>query len=122
MFSLQALQPHARLRACELPFCFLCQWQVICSLRLSYQLHLSVHGQAFQAVFADRLQHHETWLRSLLLCLLQQALIDERGNSIQGLPRIVPIVKRRADCLNRLQGTAAYEDGEPSEESLLCRI
>src|SRR6266568_5644170 len=79
-------------------------------------------GESLQPIFANRLQHEQTGLLSLLLGLLKQAFVDERSNAIQELTRFVALVKGSADCLCRLQGAATDEDRESPEESLLGGI
>ena len=119
MFPLQSLQPHDLLLPQELRFRLLCQRQVVRGMRLTSSFLLSIHGQAFEAIISYRLQHHETRLHSLLLCLLQQALIDKRSDAIQGLGCFTIIVKRSAYSIDCFQGTATDEDRESPEEALL---
>ena len=79
-------------------------------MRLPCGFHLPIHGQALDSVLADRFEHHEARLTSLLLCLLQQTLINERSDGIQGLCYFVAIANSSANCLDCLQGAAVDED------------
>jgi hypothetical protein len=56
----------------------------------------------------------------LLLLLLQQALVHERGNPIQNPIR--SIITWSADGLYRFQGAASDEDAKPTEELLILSI
>src|SRR5260370_8259654 len=59
-------------------------------------------------------------LLPLLLCLLQQALIYERGNSIQHLE--CTFTEGAVEGLDRPQCAAANKDGHTAEETLLFDI
>src|SRR5207247_8669548 len=52
-------------------------------MRLPSGLQLPMCDESLHPVLADRLQHPQAWLLSLLLGLLQQALVDERGDPVQ---------------------------------------
>ena len=79
-------------------------------------LHLSAGLQAFQPVLADGLQHSEARLFSLLLCLLQEAFIHQRGDHVQ---HVRLVLAAKTGGFRRLQGTAANEDRESLKEPLL---
>src|ERR1051326_2866600 len=87
-------------------------------MSLPGSLHFAARGQAFQSVLSNSFQHHEAWFAPLVLDLLQQTLVDERGYSIEDLRRTVITVKSCANGLARLQGAAADADGESPEETL----
>jgi len=57
--------------------------QVILGMRGSGRLQLPTALQALQPILLERLQQHEARFLSLLPYLLQQALVQERGDSIQ---------------------------------------
>ena len=77
MLLLQSLQPHRLLCTEEGRLRFLRQRQIVSSMSVPGGLHFATRGQAFQSVLADRFQHHQARLISLLLDLLQEALVDE---------------------------------------------
>ncbi len=79
-------------------------------------LHLPTGDQALHPILADGFQHDEALFLSIVLGLLQQVLVQERGDCIQD-PFCAPI-QRRAEVLDCFQGTAAHEDREPPEEAL----
>ena len=85
-------------------------------------LHLPIGGQTLQPILADRLQYHQALLPAVLLSLLQQALVHERGDCIQYLLYSIAIARHCADCLRCFQSTATDKDGEPPEEPLLFCI
>jgi len=72
-----------------------------------------------QRELADRLQHPESRL-PLLLALAQQALVDQRPEPVQHVD--AQAAPDGADRLGRLQGTAAHEHRQPTEQSLLRPI
>src|SRR5947209_1788015 len=88
-------------------------------MRLAGKLHLSATPQALQPILPDRLEHHETRLLALLCRLLQQAFVKEGGHAVEDPFCTSSILKRVAQRLHRLEGTATYEDGEPPEQLLL---
>src|SRR6266699_1099292 len=65
ILSLEALQPHGLLRACEFGLSLLCQCHVIPSLSLAGRLPLSAGRQALQCILADRFEHPQAWLLAL---------------------------------------------------------
>ena len=89
-------------------------------MSLPGDLHLSGSFEHLQPILPDRLKHHQAWLLVLLLGLLHQALVDERGYPIERLPPLN--TQRFTDCLYCFQCATPDEDGESQEESLLCCI
>ncbi len=85
-------------------------------MRLPNGCQFAALSQGFQSILADRLQHDEEWLPFLPLSLLQQVLVQERGDFIQG-PFRSPI-KPSADGLDCFQGAATDEDRDLPEEAL----
>src|SRR5258708_40237352 len=90
-------------------------------------LQLSVCRQALQAIFADGLQHGETWLPCLLPHLIKQTLLQQRVHPIQNrsccsLCSLVIPPERATHFLCGLQGEATHKDGEVPEEALLMDI
>src|SRR5690349_18198480 len=74
-------------------------------------------AQTLQPKLADRLQHEQAWLLPLLLRLLQQTLVQQRGNSLDYLHRLTgSCIIYGCGCL---QGAAAHKDREPAKEMLL---
>src|SRR6266699_1834192 len=114
MLLLQPRKRHRLLRTFPLQFRCFCQRQVIHRMGLARGLHFPAHGERLSPILADGLQHHEAGLLSL--GLLQQVLVQKRGDSIQDPFR--SLIKRRAEGLDSLQGTTADEDREPPEETL----
>ena len=86
-------------------------------MRASCLLSLSTCCQALQSILANGFQHHEARLFSRLFGLLQQTIVEECGYSIQYIQS--HMVNLVADRFHRLEGAAADEDGESSEEVLL---
>ena len=80
-------------------------------------LGLAARLQLLQAELADRLQHRVARLGPPALHLVQQALGDERGHTIEDVS--ASSCPALADRLRRLKREAAREDGEPPEERLL---
>ena len=52
-------------------------------MSLSDDLHFPGRIERLQPVLTDRLQHHKVWLLALLLGLLQEAFVNQRGHAIQ---------------------------------------
>src|SRR5690242_10352375 len=88
-------------------------------MSLPDSLHFAARGQALQSILPNGFQHHQARFAPLLLDLLQQAFVDERGDSIEDLCRTVIAFKSRTNGLCRLQSAASDEDREPPEETLL---
>src|SRR6266516_431095 len=80
-------------------------------------LFLSTRFQALSSILANSFQHHEARLFSRLFGLLQQTIVEECCYSIQDTQS--HMVNLVADRFRRLEGAAADEDGETSEEALL---
>ena len=81
------------------------------------RLQLSSGGKHLQRKLAQGLQHQETWLLCLLLTLVDEAVIQQRGQRVQDVrvPSACPLAKR----LGSLHRPAAHKDREPPEERLL---
>src|SRR5437667_11971040 len=119
MLLLQPLKPHDLLRTQKLRLSLFSERQVVRSMSLPCGLHLPIHGQALKSVLADRLQHHEAWLFSLLLRLVQQALVDEGVDFLQHLQCCSIGVKSRTYRFYCLQRATADKDRKSPEEPLL---
>src|SRR6266566_8965791 len=119
MLALQSLHPRALLWAIEFRLCLLNQVQVVGSVSLPGGLQLLTRGESLQPVLADRLEHQQPWFLPLLLGLLHQVFVDERGDPVQHVCHSI------ADSTGyrsyRLQGTPTDEDREAPEEPLLLR-
>ena len=89
----------------EMGLGFLRQAQEIVGVPLPEPLTVPLGVESLGGVLADRLQHPEALRR-----VPNQALVDERLQAVEA---------RVDDLLGRLQGAAAAEDREPSEEGLL---
>src|SRR6266516_1524179 len=107
--------PNIRAHRHDLPY-LLFKVQVVLNVSLLSGLPLPGYLERFQPILADGFQHHQVWFLSLLFDLVQQVLVQERGDCIQD-PFRSPI-QRYADGLDRFQGAATYEDREPPEEAL----
>src|SRR5205085_997887 len=84
------------------------------------RLDLFARCQALQPIFTYRLQHRKSGLLltfPLLLAALHQALVDQRGHSIEHM-YCLP-TKHRRQGLYRFERAATHEDGESSEKALL---
>jgi hypothetical protein len=79
-----------------------------------HRVLLAVFREPLQAELADRLQHRVTRFSSRSVLLAQQAVVGEGGDPVED---VRPDVAN--DRLDRIQGEAADEDGEPSEQGLL---
>src|SRR5207237_452273 len=80
---------------------------------------LSLLGQAYQSILAHRFQQDKSWLLTLLIGLVQQAMIEQRANSTQ---RVNSRASSTAtDFLACFEGATANEDSKVPEEPLLRR-
>ena len=102
ILSLEALQPHGLLRTNEFWLRRFRQRQVVGSMSLPCDFHLSARCQSRQPILANRLEHHEAGLLTFPLRLLQQALVNERSHAIQNRYRLVAIAKSSTNSLDRL--------------------
>ncbi len=89
-------------------------------MRLPCNLFLSTTGKRLQPVFTNGFQHQQVRFLTLLLGLLQQAFVDERGHAIQDMGCAVG--EDAAHGFDRVQRVTAHEDGEALEETLLCHV
>src|SRR6266567_6793439 len=89
-------------------------------MSLSSDFHLPTRRENLQPILADRHQHQEAWLLAFLLGLLQQALVEKRGNGIQGWLHL--IAKRAAHRLDCWKPATTGKDREPPEKPLLVGI
>src|SRR5713101_3617158 len=80
-------------------------------------LHLPAGCQALQPKLADRLQQPKARLSTLLLCPLQQALIQQGRDPVQDVCR--DVTKRSADGFHCRKLAAPHKDGESAEQALL---
>ena len=72
-------------------------------------------GKLFHAVFADRLQHRETWLAVGAVHPANQALVDQRSHPVEDIA--LPVLGSGRHCRGRFQGKAADEDRQRPEEA-----
>ena len=80
---------------------------------------LSLLGQACQSILAHRFQQDKSWLLTLLIGLVQQAVIEQRANSTQRVTsRVSPTATDLLDCF---EGAAANKDSKMPEEPSLSR-
>src|SRR5947209_10675160 len=100
ILSLEALQPHGLLRTNEFWLRRFRQRQVVGSMSLPCDFHLSARCQSRQPILANRLEHHEAGLLTFPLRLLQQALVNERGHSLQDDYCSIAPIKRSTDNLH----------------------
>src|SRR6266700_8397803 len=97
--------------------CLLSHMQIVGCVCLLCCCQLSRCLQALASIFADGLQQLEAWLLLLLLGLLDQALVQERGHSFQYIhPRFTLTL---VDCFGCFKCATSYKDREPAEEVLL---
>src|SRR5262249_48118145 len=90
----------------------------------SCRFQLAVCLQAFQPVLPDGFEHQQAWLLTLLLCLLHQALVDERCHPLEQLwERLSIFITSMGGGLDdggeSFQPAAANEDREVTKEALL---
>ena|SRR6266566_6598027 len=91
-------------------------------MRLAHSLHLSTRSKRLQSILPDGLQHQQARLFALLLCLEQQAFVDERCGSFQylylptGTRNVYIALRYGGDCF---ECAAAHEDREVTEKALL---
>jgi hypothetical protein len=78
---------------------------------------LSARFQFFQAILANRFQHHEARFAVRLLRLANQTLVHHRRHPIEDVQS--KILFRVADRFDCFQGAAPQENGESSEKFLL---
>ena len=75
--------------------------------------------QAFHPELAERLEHDESGFFTFSLCLLHQALVEQRRDSFKHRGGLVTVrLTRLAHRFGRFKRAAADEDGEPAEEAL----
>src|SRR5947209_6354188 len=89
MFPFQLLEPYTLLSTIPVLGCLLCKLQVVHRMSVPGRFSLAARCQTLQPILADRLQQEEAWFR-LLLHLLQQTLVNERGHALQHVHRLVP--------------------------------
>src|SRR6266567_2846577 len=120
LLPLQAFPPYNLLRSFELRFCLLSKREIIPGMRPLTCCHLSTLTQTFQPILTNGLKHAEAWIPSFLLCLLHEALVDQRGNRMQHISLV--IASTLTYRLYRFQCAATDEDREPPEEPLLFAL
>src|SRR2546425_6457328 len=89
-------------------------------MSLASDFLLPARRENLQPILADRLQHQEAWLLAFLLDLLQQALVDKRGDCIQDWLHL--IARHAAHRLDGLERATTGKDREPPEKPLLVGI
>src|SRR5579875_734107 len=104
-----------------MPVALFRQMQVIggmCTLDLPF---LSSLTQALPPIFANGLQHLQTWLLPFLPLLREQVLVQQRGDPIQHVSWLA-VIQHLRESFHRPWIAAADEDREPPKEPLLLFI
>jgi len=123
----QKCQPPLLLVCGGFRLCGLRKRQVVERVRAVHRFGLAARLEALRGVLSDRLQHHKA--RFLVLPAYgsfgsrrQQAVVHQRRQPLQDVPLFGPIRAGATNRLRRLQGKAAGEDGETTEQCLLTGI
>src|SRR5258708_34930951 len=98
----------------------LCQPQIVACMCLLSCLQFPTGSEHLQPILANRLQHAKSWFLSVLLCLLHQALVDERSDPLQYLPWLV--TQSSIERIYCLQSSSTHKNGQPPDEVLLLHI
>src|SRR5829696_7219239 len=120
VLGLQAIQPLKLILASELWVGLLCQGQEILGVNPLDLLGLCALLELLAGVLVDGLQHHEAWLPVRSFLLPQEALVQQGGDSLEGLHGQITFCV--ADGLYGFQGASSGEDRKPGEEHALAFI
>ena len=85
----------------------------------AHLVQLTGRVKSFQPELTHGLQHREARLPVHCLHPLQEALVDQGGDSVEGID--AKLTARVGDRLRRLEGASADEDGQAPKEPLLRR-
>src|SRR5919202_1729715 len=119
MIALQAGEPSECLGPVQLWLRHLGERHIEVGMQVSDVLCLPAAVEVLQSILADGLQHAEAGLASQTLLLSQEALVNQRRQSLEDVDRrFAP----PADRLGRFQRATTREDGESPEQGLLAGV
>ena len=115
----EANEPERLVRAGELGLGGDHELQVALGVPPAQLVELAFGLEPLERVLPDRLEQAEARLAVGAVRLADEALVDERGETLEDLPEVHLVA---ADGVGDLQRAAAREDAEPRQQRLLGRL
>ena len=115
----EAHEPERLVRAGELRLGGQHELEVALGVPPAQLLELALGLETFERILTDRLEQTEARLAVGAVRLADEALVDERGETLEHLPEVHLVA---ADGVGDLQRATAREDTEPRQQGLLGRL